>query len=231
MANAAILDRFDLTIELLTGRPAQARPVADAPQGLLRDIENDVAVRPDQLADIAEEIETESRGRNIWETGTALPEGERDRTEVGVRAQRDRLLFADRLRRLRDGFIAQQADWDVLVRAADVQARLVRLNEADLPEARRAAVSAFLTDFGLQPGPTIGGGVGSLTDTELTVADLERVERGIGELETAARAEGVDLEGPDEPFRQDELSNERIQVYEQGSRHFPPLDCKSLDLI
>ena len=72
-ANAAILDRFDLTIELLTGRPAQARPVADAPQGLLRDIENDVAVRPDQLADIAEEIETESRGRNIWETGTALP--------------------------------------------------------------------------------------------------------------------------------------------------------------
>ena len=54
-----------------------------------------------------------------------------------MRAQRDRLLFADRLRRLRDGFIAQQADWDVLVRAADVQARLVRLNEADLPEARR----------------------------------------------------------------------------------------------
>ena len=76
-------------------------------------------------------------------------------------------------------------------------------------------MSAFLTDFGLQPGPTIGGGVGSLTDTELTVADLERVERGIGELETAARAEGVDLEGPDEPFRAEDLEGDGALVLEQ----------------
>ena len=221
MANAAILDRFDLTIELLTGRPAQARPVADAPQGLLRDIESDVAVRPDQLADIAEEIETESRGRNIWETGTALPESERDRTEVGVRAQRDRLLFADRLRQLRDGFLAQQADWDVLVRAADVQARLVRLNEADLPEARRAEMDAFLTTHGLAV-PSGGSGIRALTDGDVTVAGLERLEGETAELEEAARAEGIDLEGPSEPFRREDLEAGEVNVLEMGRRGGPP---------
>ena len=208
--NAALIDRQNLAMEVLLGRepppPRNSPPPTRADDHRsLGDVANDMDERRGRLAGAAE------AGAGRWEQSGGFETGAQD-TGSGL-WPRDRDGIIGGVARHRDLLIDQQADRETMAQAADLQTRLTRLFEADLPDAQRADLDAFLTTNGLND-PSGGSGVRPLTESDVTVAGLEALEEEIARLEASARREGVDLEEPSEPFRAEEFPDD-VTVLEQ----------------